>query len=302
MAIHKRAYRPLGGVGLTPTWSRFLVLPRYAWQSIAESKLLSAYLMLCLVPPLIAAAFIYLYNNPLARALVGLTGDAPFRIDGQFFYWLLHAQAGLAFLLTAWLGPGLVAPDLVNGALPLYLSRPFSRLEYVLGRLGTLFFVLSAITWVPDVLLFGLQAVLAGGGWGARNLPLLGGIVLSAWLWIGVTALLALALSAWVRWRIVATGLFAAVFFLSAGLGAAANQALRTYWGGLVSIFYLVGTIWRDLLDVPGPRSYFRRHGIGDPRTLDIPVGYCWLALLALGLVCILLLDRRLRGREVVRG
>jgi ABC-2 type transport system permease protein len=301
MAIHKRAYRPLGGAGLTPAWSRFLVLPRYAWQSITESKLLSAYLMSCLVPPLFAAVIIYLYNNPLAQALVGLKGDWPFQIDGQFFYYLLVAQGSMAFLITAWLGPGLVAPDLVNGALPLYLSRPFSRLEYVLGRLGTLFFLLSLITWVPAVLLYALQAALDDGGWGARNLPLLGGIVLAAWVWIGVTSLLALALSAWVKWRIVATGLYAAAFFLSAGLGAAANEVLRTYWGGLVSIFYLVSTIWRDLLDVPLARSV-RRHDIGDPRTLDIPVGWCWLALVALGLTCILLLDRRLRGREVVRG
>ncbi len=301
MAIHRRVYRPLGAVGLTPSWSRFLVLPRYAWQSITESKLLSAYLMLSMVPPLLAAAFIYLYNNPLAQALVGLQGDSPIRVDGQFFYYLMVAQGALAFLLTAWMGPGLVAPDLVNGALPLYLSRPFSRLEYVLGRLATLFFVLSLITWVPDVLLFGLQAVLDEGGWGRRNLPLLGGIVLAAWLWIGVTSLLALALSAWVKWRIVATGLFAGTFFLTAGLGAAASEVLRTYWGKLVSIVYLVSTIWRDLLDVPAPRSV-RRHLIGDASTLDIPVGYCWLVLLALGLLCVFLLDRRLRGREVVRG
>jgi ABC-2 type transport system permease protein len=222
-------------------------------------------------------------------------------VDGTFFYYLLVAQGSLAFLLTAWMGPGLVAPDLANGALPLYLSRPFSRLEYVLGRVATLFFVLSLITWVPDVLLFGLQAALDDGGWGGRNLPLLGGIVVAACLWIAVLSLLALALSAWVKWRIVATGLFAGTFFLSAGLGAAANEALRTYWGGLVSIFYLVSTIWRDLLDVPLLRSV-RRHQIGDPRTLDIPVGWCWLTLAALGLACVLLLDRRLRGREVVRG
>jgi ABC-2 type transport system permease protein len=300
MAIHRRVYRPLGGVGLTPAWSRFLVLPRYAWQSITESKLLSAYLMLCLVPPLFAAVIIYFYNNPVAQALVSFNADWPFQIDGQFFYYLLVAQGSLGFLLTAWMGPGLVSPDLVNGALPLYLSRPFSRLEYVLGRLATLFFVLSLITWVPGVLLFGLQAALDDRGWGIGHLPLLGGIVLAAWLWILVMSLVALALSAWVKWRIVATGLFAGTFLLSAGLGAAANEALRTYWGGMVSIFYLVSTIWRDLLDVPLARSV-RRHEIGDARTLDIPVGWCWLALLGLGLLCVLLLDRRLRGREVVR-
>lgn len=302
MAIHRRAYRPLAGAELTPAWSRFLVLPRYAWRTVAGSKLISAYLMLCLIPPLLAAGFIYLYNNPLAQALVGLNGPPPLRVDGQLFYYLMIAQGSMVLLFTAWLGPGLVSPDLVNGALPLYLSRPFSRAEYVLGRVASLFFVLSLITWVPDVLLFGLQAALDDHGWGRHHLPLLGGIVLGAWLWIGVTSLLALALSAWVRWRIVATGLFAGVFFLSAGLGTAANQALRTYWGGLLNIFYVVSTIWRDLLGVPSTGGAERRHQIGDPTTLDVPVGFCWLAVAVLVVVCLVLLDKRLRGREVVRG
>src|SRR5205814_31751 len=104
--------------------------------SLSGSRLITAYLLLCLVPSLVAATMIYLYNNPGARAVVGLvggTGGWGFAIDGHFFYWLLHFQGSLALMLTAWVGPGLVAPDLVNGALPLYLSRPFSRGEYVLG-------------------------------------------------------------------------------------------------------------------------------------------------------------------------
>jgi hypothetical protein len=87
--------------------------------------------------PLLAAAWIYLFNNPTAQALLGMKGELSgfFQVDERFFYRLLCAQGALAFLLTAWVGPGLVAPDLSNGALPLYLCRPFSRAEYVLGRI-----------------------------------------------------------------------------------------------------------------------------------------------------------------------
>ena len=106
------------------------MLPRFAAQGWRGSRLLTAFLMLCLLPPLVAAVIIYVFNNPLAQGLLGLgagTSTWNFRIDGQFFACMANIQGSLAFLLVAWVGPGLVAPDLANNALPLYLSRPFSR-------------------------------------------------------------------------------------------------------------------------------------------------------------------------------
>jgi hypothetical protein len=55
------------------------------------------------------------------------------RINNTFFYIFNNVQCTLAFLLTTFIGPGLVSPDLVNNA-PLYFIRPISRTEYVLGR------------------------------------------------------------------------------------------------------------------------------------------------------------------------
>jgi ABC-2 type transport system permease protein len=304
MAVHRRAYRPLAQAELTPRWSRFLVLPRFAAQGWRGSRLLTAYLMLCLVPALVAGGIIYVFNNPLAQGLLGLgtsTSIWSFRIDGQFFAWLANVQGALAFLLVAWVGPGLVAPDLTNNALPLYLSRPFSRAEYVLGRVATLLLLGSAITWVPSVILFALQAGLAGSGWWHQNLHILGGIFAGSLIWLLLLSLLALALSAWVRWRIVATGLFVGLFFVAAGLGEAFNQTLRTYWGKLLNLGYVITTVWKDLFDVVVTERQ-RRGQVGDPTRLDIPAGYCWLVLLALAGLCLLLLSRRLRAKEVVRG
>jgi ABC-2 type transport system permease protein len=302
MAVHKRVYQPLS-VGLTPGWSRFLVLPRHAWRTLASSRLLVGFVVLCFMPPLIHAGMIYLYNNPLAQTLLGIDGglDRVFRVDGRFFSRLLTIQASMGFLLTAWIGPGLVTPDLNNGALPLYLCRPFSRAEYVLGRFATLFVVLSLVTWVPDLLLFGLQGGLAGHGWWRENLHIPFAMVVGSCLFITVVALLALALSAYVRWRIVATGLFAALFFVPAGIGNAVNEVLRTSWGHLLNLGYVINTIWSDLFDVAnGARS--RRYEIGDPRHMEVPPGYCWLVLLAVSALCLYVLNRRLRAREVVRG
>jgi ABC-2 type transport system permease protein len=308
MAVHRRVYQPLS-VGLTPAWSRFLVLPRHAWRGLAGSRLLVGFFVLCFVPPLVAAAMIYLVDNPLAQSLLGLERGlgGVLAVDGKFFFRLLTVQGSLAFLLTAWVGPGLVTPDLGNGALPLYLCRPFSRVEYVLGRFATLFVLLSAITWVPDLLLFALQAGLAAPGavgepaWWRSHAFIPGALIAGASVFTAVMALLALALSAYVRWRIVATGLFAATFFVSHGFGHALNQVLRTYWGNLLDLTYVVTTIWRDLFAVPLAHRT-RRGELGDPRSFDVPTGYCWLMLLAVAAFSLYLLDRRLRAREVVRG
>ena len=40
----------------------------------------------------------------------------------------------MAYLLTAFVGPSLVSPDVSNNAMPLYFCRPFSRTEYVIGK------------------------------------------------------------------------------------------------------------------------------------------------------------------------
>jgi len=108
---------------------------RYGLQELVESRVLVAFVVMCLVPFLVEASGIYIANSPAARALLQV-GGLPHQMTPDFFAVALVIQGTLAFLLTAWVAPVLVSPDLVNGALPLYLCRPFSRAEYVLGRFG----------------------------------------------------------------------------------------------------------------------------------------------------------------------
>jgi len=193
----------------------------------------------------------------------------------------------LAFLLTAFIGPGLVSPDLSNGALTLYLCRPLSRTEYVLGKMSVLFITLSWITWLPGLVLFFVQASISGSQWMWDNLWITGAIVLGSLIWITVLSLAALALSAWVRWRIVAGALLLGLFFLGAGFARAINAVLRTHHGYLIDLSQLVSIVWHDL---------FR--DIGDP---PLSVTEAWIALLTFAAFCLYLLMRKIRANEVVR-
>lgn len=298
MAVYKRTYRPYGGL-LTDERTRFLVLPRFAIDDLLVSRLLIGYLVLCFLPILIETAIIYVEHSEAARALISMRGNLV-PIDAKFFRYCITFQGGMAFLLAAWVGPTLVSPDLANNALPLFLSRPFSRFEYVLGKASVLLFMLSVITWVPVLGLFFLQAGTEGQGWYWTNGYMARAIVLGGLLWVSILSLLSLAISAWVRWRIVASALLFGIFFVLAGFGEAINSVLRTYWGRIINLQYLMNVVWNDLFGLPMLRRGFRR-GFRGYSDLDIPSWAAWAALVTICCICVLLLNKRLRAREVVK-
>ena len=62
MAVYKRTYKGYSGP-LTPEWSRFLVLRRYSFARLFQSKFLIMFMVACFFYPLGCAAFIYLAHN-----------------------------------------------------------------------------------------------------------------------------------------------------------------------------------------------------------------------------------------------
>jgi ABC-2 type transport system permease protein len=298
VAVYRRSYRPYEGPLTAERW-RFLVLPRYAYQEVLESKLLTVFLVLCFVPFLVEVGIVYIANSAAAQALLQIRpGDAARVVTNQFFLATLTIQGVLSFFLTAWLAPVLVSPDLVNGALPLYLSRPFTRGEYVLGKASVLLGLLSLITWVPGLVLFGFQAALAGSGWLSANLRLGWALFAGAWIWIGVLTLLGLALSAWIRWRLVASAGLLGIFFMGSAFGEIWREVLHNAWGRVANLSYLIALIWHDLFDIVSRRT-LAREMLDDKRTSDLPVAAAWITLLAVCAACLWLLNRRLRAREV---
>jgi ABC-2 type transport system permease protein len=309
MAVYKRTYRRYQGQ-LTAQWARFLVLTRYSLSTLFDSRPFTAFVVLSAIPLLASGVLIYLSHSPMARTLLQMSGPI-IEIDPRFFRQVLQNQGMLALLIAAWAGPGLVAPDLANQALPLYLSRPFSRTEYVLGKMAVLFLLLSAITWIPALLLFGLQAGLEKG-WLQQNYWMMGSISLAGILWIAVLSLLSLAISAWVRWRIVASTFVFGIFFVGAAFANMVNGILRTSQGHLVNVPHLIfGVIWprlfRVAMDPEGINPHARHPHLppGVVRVLAPPpvqLWQAWLVVVVVCAVCVLLLNRRLRAREVVRG
>src|SRR5688572_23117411 len=205
MAVYEVTYKPYLGK-LTPEWSRFLVIPRHALRDVFKSKLFTAFFVICFVPVLVEAILIYLHHNVNALAILKVNVRELVPIDASFFRTFVSLQASLAFFVTLLVGPPLVAKDLRNNALPLYLCRPFTRTEYVAGKMSVLLILLSAITWVPQLLLFCFQAYLEGARWFIDNLWIASAIVIVSVVWILLLALISQAVSSLVKWRVIASG------------------------------------------------------------------------------------------------
>ena len=285
MAVYKRGYRPYRGP-LTGGMARFMVLPRTAWRRLYQQRLVPLLTMLAFVWPLLCAGFIYLTNH--ATLLQGL--DREFRqfiqVEASFFATFMYVQAVFAVFLAALAGPGLIAPDLANNALPLYFSRPLTRWNYALARLMVLVGMLSIVPWVPGVLLFALQVGMAGGSWFRENWTLGAGMVAGFLIWLLVLGLVSMASSAYVKWRIVAAAVSLAFFFILTGVAEMIDNVFRVRWGHIIDPVWSVNQVWCALLGVDPPR------GPG--------AGASAVALTVIMLLLALVIERKLRPVEIV--
>jgi ABC-2 type transport system permease protein len=294
MAVYERNYAPYGGT-VTPPRSRFLVLPKYAYQEIFGSKAFLTFFIACFIWPVLLMLFTYIsYNSTFLKMIATMTGTSPaagsifgFSYNGNFFMLaFMVPQFWMSFFLAFIVGPALISADLRNNGLPLYLSRPFRRADYILGKFAVLAILLSLITWVPGLLLYALHGYLAGDGWLFKNLQIAMGIFLGSWISILLLSLISLALSAYMKWKPLARlGLFG-VFLVLGAMGGMINLILRTHWGTALNLGELLTVVWTGMF--------------GATRFDPFPVWAAWVSLIAFCLFFLGLLVRKVKAYEVV--
>jgi ABC-type transport system involved in multi-copper enzyme maturation permease subunit len=304
MAVYEHTYKQYLGK-LTPEWSRFLVIPRHAFRDVFKSKLFTAFFVVCFIPLLIEAILIYLHHNVNALAILRVNVRELIPIDAFFFQTFVSLQAGFAFFVTLLVGPPLVARDLRNNALPLYLCRPFSRTEYVLGKMSVLLILLSAMTWIPQLLLFLFQSYLEGASWFIDNLSIGAAIFFASLVWILLLALLSQSVSALVKWRVIASGALLGIFFIPSIFGEFVNQIFQTRWGSIISLGALMKNVTSGLFGtfVQASTTYTNWDGrVGREIIVnEPPLWASWFALFVVCAICLALLSRKVKAYEVVR-
>ena len=153
MPIHDNSYRRYTGPRVAPgaAWSVI------AWTGIRAMLAKRLFLMVMLfawAQFVVRAVVLYLSAN-FPQFDVLAVSPAMFR---DFF----DRQGFFVFIVTVYVGAGLIATDQRVHALQIYLSKPVTRAQYVSGKLAVLLALLLAVTWVPAMMLLLLQVLFSG--------------------------------------------------------------------------------------------------------------------------------------------
>ncbi len=169
---------------------------------------------------LFGSAFFYfavfmVYAGPSMIPSLGGQGLRFFRAvvgDPRVYANMMEYQAIWALVLGTVVGAGEIAEDLRTGALVFYLGKPVTRRDYVLGKVFAVSGPILAVTLLPTLLLFLLQASFESS-WGwvadhARVVPAAAGFSLLVCLFVSALVLGVSALARRRRWATVGVAAF----------------------------------------------------------------------------------------------
>lgn len=212
-------------------------------------------------------------------------------VDDKLFFDFLAQQMPWMLLMSAYAGAGLIANDMRTGGLLLYLSRPLTLVDYILGKVMILFASLSMVTLVPGlVLFFGARSLAPDVLGDASHLLLVPRIVAMALVLLLPTSGLVLAMSALARSSRFAGLAFFFVFVGSTVAQAIAWRATRSPYAGLISIQASMRRVGEAIFAVKPTRM-----------TADLPPEWAFAVLALLFLGCLFILKTRVRAVEIVK-
>ena len=278
MPIHDQGYRRYEGQREPHGRTWWVIAKAGLMERLRERKFLGL-LLFAWLPFIVRAVQMYLAANIPQAAVLAATAST--------FHEFIDQQSIFVFFITIYVGSGLIANDRRANALQIYLSKPLTRVEYVAGKLATLVMLLAAVTWVPGMLLLLLQMLFAGNFTFLRtNLFLIPAITLFSAILVLLSAFAMLALSSLSKSRRFVAMMYAGLIFFTAAM----YQALREMTGSRV--WAVISP--EDVLDVIAA-AIFR-----SPATTSVPMWSALLVIVVLIAASLWILERRVRGVEVV--
>jgi ABC-2 type transport system permease protein len=278
MPIHDQGYRRYGGTraAIGRGWQ---VIARAGIMQIIAKRQFIALMLFAWAPFVVRAVQLYVAANFQQASFLAAKGET--------FREFLDQQGTFVFFVTIWVGAGLIANDRRANALQLYLSKPMTRAEYILGKFAILFVFLALVTWAPAMCLLLVQTIFAGSFTFVRNnLYLLPAITLFSLAQVLLASTPMLALSSLSRSSRFVAVMYAGLIFFTAAL----FQAIRGITGKSAFAWMSPTDLLEQLGDV-----IFRI----EPR-YDLPPAVAAGAVLVLIGGALFILDRRVRGVEIV--
>jgi len=210
-------------------------------------------------------------------------------VDGRLFGELLAWQAFFTMFITIFGAAGLVANDLRTGAILVYLSRPLTRRDYVIGKLGVPLLLNLSATLAPGLALYAVALALAPDLFWKWDLAWIAPAVAAQSFAVSVVmSLVALAVSSLSRSaRVAGLGFFG----LLMGLEVARGILYAFYRRPETALLSLQADL-RSL----GVTLF----GLTD-RSVSLPWAYAAGILIAVSIGSLLVLRSRVRAVEIVQ-
>jgi ABC-2 type transport system permease protein len=276
--IHDQSYRHYGGGRAIPGQS-WMVIAWAGIRTMMRKRAFMGLILFALAPFVVRAVQMWISSNYPQASMLAPTAET--------FRQFLEQQDFFVFVITVYVGAGLIANDRRANALQIYLSKPLMRSEYILGKLAILFTFLVLVTLLPALLLLFLKVMFDSSFLFLKNnLFLVPAIVVGSLLQVTLASFTMLALSSLSKSaRYVGILYVGITFFTTAIYGAlyAITGSSRVSW---ISI----GANIAQVVDV-----VFRLK----PRYAT-PWQVSLLVIVALVVISISILERRVRGVEVV--
>ncbi|MEO8260509.1 MAG: ABC transporter permease subunit [Acidobacteriota bacterium] len=278
MPIHDQGYRRYGG-GRAPRGRAWAVIANAGIRTMLAKRAFLALLLVSWFPFFVRSVQIYAAANLPQAAFLAPTPE--------MFRQYLEQQEVFVFFITVYTGAGLIANDRRANALQIYLSKPLTRAEYVFGKLAILMAFLLLVTWLPAIVLLVVQILFAGNfQFFTSNLYLFPAITVFSFIQVVTVATAMLALSSLSNSSRYVGILYAALLFFSQALFG----VLR----------FVAGNTSLSWISIP-----FDLNQVGDaifrlPLRYDTPWAVSLAALVAVVALSGVVLERRVRGVEVV--
>ncbi|HDT14498.1 MAG TPA: hypothetical protein ENO03_09150 [Candidatus Aminicenantes bacterium] len=279
-------------------WDGTLVERRFPWWPITRTGILLAFRKKRFKLVFAAAfvpAFIFLVGIYISERLEDferfLQGSDRFLNIGPKYFSTYFTNDSLLFLIVlvlAYGAGGLIADDLKHSSLQLYFARPLVKRDYLIGKMSVIAFFVLILTALPGLVLVAFKLVFAGSFKFFLQYP---------WLPLAIVGYAALL-----------TVFFAFYVLLLSSVSKNARYVMVMIFGVYIFSNVLFGilrgifkTPYMALFSVPANLQQAGAFLFGQKLPHAVPAVWSFAVLAGLCLLAAAVLDRKIRGVEVIR-
>ncbi len=279
MPIHDQSYRHWEGTLKSHTL-RWWTITREGLRIILRRKLFILIMALAGIQIFVYGGIVYGVNTYGLMFKLNV-------ISPKFFFDFTMRQSFFIALICIFAGSGLIANDLKNNALQLYLSKPLTRVDYLIGKVMIVIILLGFITLAPGILLFIENAILSQDlTFLTEEYWIVFAVIIFSLILIIPTGLLILALSS-----ITKNSRYSAISFIAILMGTPIFSELmvvilKLKWAVLISYWSNFEIIGRKIFKLQEKTDY-----------------WYWSIFIVFAVVClcIWIMQRKIKGVEIVK-